>query len=62
MPTPRLNLRYKGFLGVLIEPKSPRLIPSVKPLPDALIDQAGFWVSDIMYNCVLQLADEYPVT
>lgn len=42
----RLNLRYTGILGILIEAKSQALISEVKPMLDALINQAGFWVAE----------------
>ncbi len=54
----RLNLRYTGILGILIEAKSQQLIPEVKPLLEALINQAGFWVGEPLYNSVLRLAGE----
>jgi uncharacterized protein len=54
----RLKLNYTGILGILIEAKRRGLILSVKPLLDALINQAGFWVAESVYNRVLQLAGE----
>lgn len=54
----RLNLRYTGILGILVEAKSQGLITKVKPLLNALIDQAGFWIAEPLYNRVLQLVDE----
>lgn len=54
----RLNLKYTGVLGILLEAKSQGLISLVKPLLDALIDQAGFWMSDSLYNRTLELAGE----
>ncbi|MEH2174154.1 DUF3368 domain-containing protein [Nostoc sp.] len=54
----RLNLGYTGMLGILVESKSQRLISAVKPLLDALINQAGFWVAEPLYKRVLQLVDE----
>lgn len=54
----RLNLRYTGILGILVEAKSQGLIDRVKPLLDALINQAGFWVAEPLYNSVLRLVDE----
>jgi uncharacterized protein len=54
----RLKLNYTGILGILIEAKRRGLILSVKPLLDALINQAGFWVAQPVYNRVLRLADE----
>lgn len=54
----RLNLRYTGILGILIEAKSQALISEVKPMLDALINQAGFWVGEPLYERVLRLAGE----
>ncbi|MFB2983741.1 DUF3368 domain-containing protein [Microseira sp. BLCC-F43] len=54
----RLNLRSTGILDILIEAKSQQLILEVKPLLDALINQAGFWVAEPLYNSVLRLAGE----
>lgn len=54
----RLNIRYTGILGLLIEAKSQGLITAVKPLLDALIIQAGFWVAESLYDSVLRLVDE----
>ncbi len=54
----RLNLRCTGILGVLVEAKSQGLIAEVKPLLDALIREAGFWVAEPLYNSVLQLVNE----
>ena len=58
MVAARLNLGYTGILGILVEAKSQRLIAAVKPLLDALINQAGFWVAEPLYKRVLQLVDE----
>ncbi|MEH2270576.1 MAG: DUF3368 domain-containing protein [Nostoc sp.] len=58
MVAARLNLGYTGILGILVEAKSQRLISAVKPLLDALINQAGFWVAEPLYKRVLQLVDE----
>lgn len=54
----RLNLCYTGILGILVEAKSQSLITEVKPLLDALINEAGFWVAEPLYNSVLRLVDE----
>ncbi|MBE9112328.1 DUF3368 domain-containing protein [Nodosilinea sp. LEGE 07298] len=54
----RLNLRYTGIVGLLVEAKSRGLIVEVKPLLDALINEAGFWVAEPLYNSVLQLVNE----
>ena len=54
----RFGLRFIGLLGVLIEAKQQGLIPTVKPILDDLIVQAGFWVSQALYARVLQAAGE----
>ncbi|MFN6460726.1 MAG: DUF3368 domain-containing protein [Nostoc sp. DedVER02] len=58
MVAARLNLSYTGILGILVEAKSQKLISAVKPLLDALINQAGFWVPKPLYKRILQLVDE----
>lgn len=54
----RLNLRYTGILGILVEAKDKGLVVRVKTLLDALINEAGFWVSEPLYRRVLQLVNE----
>ncbi|MEX0267641.1 DUF3368 domain-containing protein [Leptolyngbyaceae cyanobacterium UHCC 1019] len=54
----RLNLRYVGILGILVEAKSQGLIAEVKPLLDALIHEAGFWVAEPLYSSILELVNE----
>lgn len=54
----RLNLRYVGILGILVEAKSQDLIAEVKPLLNALVYEAGFWVAESLYNSILQLVNE----
>ena len=54
----RLKLRCVGILGILVEAKSQGLIGGVKPLLDALVNEAGFWVAEPLYERVLQLVDE----
>lgn len=54
----RLNLRPIGILGILVEAKSQGLITEVKPLLDALVNKAGFWVAESLYNRVLLLVNE----
>jgi hypothetical protein len=54
----RLNLQYTGILGILVEAKSQGWVAEVKPLLDALIDQAGFWIAEPLYNRVLGLVNE----
>ncbi len=54
----RLNLRYTGILGILVEAKSQGLITEVKPLMNALVNQAGFWIAAPLYKSVLRLVNE----
>jgi hypothetical protein len=54
----RLELRFIGLLGVLIEAKHRGLIPGVQPILDDLIQKAGFWISCELYDRVLQAAGE----
>lgn len=54
----RLHLRYTGILGILVEAKGQGLISEVKPLLDTLVNQAGFWVAESLYERVLQLVGE----
>ncbi|MCS6831850.1 MAG: DUF3368 domain-containing protein, partial [bacterium] len=54
----RLGLRFIGVLGVLIEAKERGVIETVKPVLDALISRAGFWIGDDLYARVLQEAKE----
>lgn len=57
----RFNLQYTGILGILVEAKSQGLIAEVKPLLDALVNEAGFWVTEPLRNSVLQLVNEIEV-
>ena len=54
----RLGLRFLGLLGVLIDAKQRKFVPSVKPILDDLIVIAGFWVSRDLYGRVLEVASE----
>jgi predicted nucleic acid-binding protein len=54
----RLGLRITGLLGILVEAKQRSLIPSVKPLMDALIDTSEFRVSQLLYEQILQMVNE----
>lgn len=52
------GLRFIGILGILIEAKRRHEIPTVKPVMDALIAKAGFWIAPLLYERVLQAAGE----
>jgi predicted nucleic acid-binding protein len=53
------GLQVTGLLGVLMEAKSKKLIPSVKELLDELIEKVGFYVKQDLYNSVLKATGEY---
>jgi uncharacterized protein len=53
-----LGLTITGVLGVLLMAKQRQLIVAVRPLMDALIAQAGFWVSAELYRRMLHQANE----
>jgi len=48
------GLKLRGLLGILIYAKQQELIPVLKPILDCLINQAGFRVSQTLYDRVLQ--------
>ena len=50
--------KINGLLGVLLEAKQKKLIPEIKPIVDALIDNQNFRISDRLYSRVLQVAGE----
>jgi predicted nucleic acid-binding protein len=54
----RYGLRVQGVLGVLLRAKDRGLIPLVRPLLDALVNDAGFWITNNLYQRVLQIARE----
>jgi predicted nucleic acid-binding protein len=53
-----LGLRYVGLLGILIEAKHNGLVSNIKPILDDLLERAGFWVAQELYDRVLQAAGE----
>jgi len=54
----RFGLNLTGILGVLLVAKHRALIPTVKPVLDDLMAQAGFRISNQLYADVLQSAAE----
>jgi uncharacterized protein len=54
----RLGLRTIGVLGTLLDAKTQKLINMVEPLLKALRVEAGFYVSNDVYEQVLLLANE----
>ena len=54
----QFGLNFTGLLGILIKAKEHGLIPSVKPLMDALRTKARFFIHQSLYNQVLKIAKE----
>src|SRR6185369_4967657 len=54
----RFGLRPLGVLGVLLRAKSLGVIGKVRPLLNALREQAGFFVGKSLYQQILEQADE----
>jgi predicted nucleic acid-binding protein len=54
----RLGLRSLGTLGVLLQAKRLGTLTEIRPLLDALREQAGFFLSDSLYWQVLEQAGE----
>ncbi len=54
----RLRVRTLGVLGVLLHAKREKIIRSVRPILDDLIQKAGFWVGQELYARVLREAGE----
>ena len=54
----QLGLPVIGVLGILVAAKQRGLIPMVQPVMDALIDEAGFRVSDRLDRRIIILSSE----
>lgn len=54
----RLGLRVAGVVGVLLLSKSRAEIQVIRPLLDGLRQQAGFYLSEAVYQLALSLAGE----
>ena len=54
----RLGLSITGLLGVLLVAKNRSLVSAVRPIVDALINEAGFRISNQLYIEVLTVAGE----
>ena len=52
------GLKLRGLLGILIYAKQEGFIPVLKPILDRLINQAGFRVSQLLYDRTLQEVEE----
>jgi len=53
-----LKLDVIGTLGILILAKQNQIIPKVKPLLDAMMTEAQYWVNESLYDNVLQAVSE----
>lgn len=54
----RFGLRVIGLLGVLMDAKNKGVAEEIKPILDALINKAGFWISGRLYTLVIETAGE----
>lgn len=52
------GLKLRGLLGILTNAKQQGLIPVLKPMLDQLMNQAGFRVSQMLYDRALQAVGE----
>ena len=52
------GIAHTGVLGVLLCAKAKGLIPVIQPLLDALLMKAGFRISRVLYDFILQEARE----
>jgi predicted nucleic acid-binding protein len=53
-----LELSVIGVFGVIVAAKQRALIPSVRRLMDTLVEQAGFRISNRLYQKILRFAHE----
>lgn len=54
----QLGLQVIGTLGILLLAKNQQIIQQVRPLLDAMINIAQYWVSATLYEQVLKHAGE----
>ncbi|NJL49934.1 MAG: DUF3368 domain-containing protein [Leptolyngbyaceae cyanobacterium SM2_5_2] len=52
------GLKVRGILGIIVNAKNQGLLPAAKPLLDRLINEAGFRVSQVLYERTLQESGE----
>ncbi len=53
-----IGMNVIGLLGLLLKAKQKKIIEEVKPVMDKLIEKAGFWVDNNLYEFVLIQAGE----
>lgn len=54
----RLGINHIGLLGILVQAKRGGLIPAIRPMMDRLMTNAGFWISNELYEHILQATAE----
>lgn len=48
-----------GLLGVLSEAKERHFISECKPIPDGMIEQAGFWIgNDLRSRFLIEIGEQ----
>jgi len=52
------GLKVMGVLGILAESKRLKLVPALRTLLDKLRHEGEFWISDQLYNRILQSVNE----
>ncbi|MCU0547784.1 MAG: DUF3368 domain-containing protein [Leptolyngbya sp. Prado105] len=52
------GIKMRGIIGILVNAKAQKLIPEIQPILDRLIQEAGFRVSQALYDRALQEAGE----
>lgn len=52
------NIKIRGILGILVNAKDQELIPAIQPILDRLIQEAGFRVSQALYDRILRETGE----
>jgi predicted nucleic acid-binding protein len=58
----RLGLDPVGTIGVLVEAKRKGLVPAIRPLLDDLVRIAGFWISQRLYDTLIEAEREPPTS
>lgn len=52
------GLKIRGIVGILVNAKTKGLVPAVQPILNRLVEQAGFRISQSLYDLTLQEAGE----
>ena len=55
-----LGLQVAGVVGILVEAKKKGYLAEVKPILEALLSRAGFYLGESVYRHALQMAGELP--